>query len=156
MHRHRLVPRYPRRDDSAFVAFIFPFSLFPFLPSLFLFNYLYPSWSFIHCGIAPICSCKRFARDIQSMPIYMLRSSLATADPRVNVVRIFTDYIACVTIYFVILKIKFYDARKECTERWFKLILLSVEGISRFLLLYSREERIRKLISWTAQVSGKS
>lgn len=90
---HRLVPRYPYEETILRVSPWFSLSF-----SLFL--YLYPSWSFIHRGIAPICSCERFARDIQSMTAY---ASEWSCDFRPScrsqyAVRIFTDYIVCVII----------------------------------------------------------
>lgn len=61
--------------------------------------------------VASVCSCKRFARDIQSMTTYALRSGLATSDPHVNAVRIFIDYIA----YHILCNLK--NRVLRCTKR---------------------------------------
>lgn len=139
MHRHRLVPRYPRRDDSAFVAFILPFSLF----SLSLFIYL--SWSFIHWGIAPTCSYKRFARDIQSMTTYVLWNSLATVDPQCgsHVYQLYRLY------YHILCNLKNQILRcmKGMHRERFKLIPLPLKGINRFLLLYQRRKNSKAFLN---------
>lgn len=75
-------PAVPTKRRFCMCRLDLPFFLPPFLFfSLYLYLYLYLSWSFIHRGIAPVCSCKRFARDIQSMTTYALGSGLATSDP---------------------------------------------------------------------------
>lgn len=114
-------------------------SWFSILPSLFQSIYLSIS---ISPGVLFIVASRRYVpvrgSHATSNPWpHMLRSSLATSDPHVGVnmrfVYLPTLYRRCTSyMYFVILKIEFYDARKkwERGQIWFKLIPLSLEGIS--------------------------
>lgn len=144
-----------RRDDSACVALILPFFLSPLLSFSFC---IYIFISIPH-GVLFIVASRRY------VPV---RGSHATSNPWLHmrfevVLRLPTPmsmrfaYLSIIspvfTIYFVILKIEFYEARKGCAERRFKLIPPSLEGISCAVYI---KEWIRKPFSWTAWAAGGS